>query len=131
MSDTFPTTPKILIVEDTEELRNAIATALDGKGYEVLSVADGEEGYLFAKRMQPHLMLVDVMMPRTDGISMIKKIQKEEWSSSIKFIILTNVSNDDVHEQAREIGVEDYYIKSESPLSTLVSVIDEKLQYLT
>ena len=123
--------PKIIIVEDTEEIRNAIAAALKNEGYEATAVADGEEGYLFAKKMKPQLMLVDVMMPRSDGISMIKRIKKEDWGQEINFIILTNVSNDDVHQQAKEIGVEDYYIKSEWPLGKLMEIVTNKINSIS
>lgn len=119
---------KIMVVEDTEELRNAISMALKAAGFEVLSVNDGEEGYVHALRVQPDLLLVDIMTPRMDGLTMIQKLRDDPWGKTAKIIILTNLNNTDFLEKAKAMNVHDYFIKSDWPLHELVAQVKAKLQ---
>ncbi|MCA9390180.1 response regulator transcription factor [candidate division WWE3 bacterium] len=119
---------KIMVVEDTEELRNAISMALKTAGFDVLSVNDGEEGYVHALRVQPDLLLVDIMTPRMDGLTMIQKLRDDPWGKTAKIIILTNLNNTDFLEKAKAMNVHDYFIKSDWPLRELVAQVKAKLQ---
>ncbi len=67
----------ILVVEDDEQIRDAIEIYLKGQGYTVYKAADGLEGLEVIHKEQIHLAIVDVMMPRMDGIHMVIALRKE------------------------------------------------------
>jgi DNA-binding response OmpR family regulator len=121
------TSPTILVVEDTDDLRNAITTALQKEGFTVIAVRDGEEGYVHARRTEPDLMLVDIMTPRMDGLTMIKKLREDEWGKTARIIILSNLNNADFWETAKQYHVEDYFIKADWPLRVLVQKVKDML----
>lgn len=116
-----------MVIEDTDDLRNAITTALEREGFHVVAVQDGEEGYVHARRLEPDLLLVDIMTPRMDGLTMIKKLREDEWGRTARFIILSNLNNADLAETAKQYNVEDYFVKAEMPLGELVRKVKEKL----
>ena len=73
MSDTY----RILVVEDDEQIRDGIEIYLKSQGYEVSKAGDGIEGLEVLKKEKIHLAIVDVMMPRMDGIHMVMRLRKE------------------------------------------------------
>ena len=67
----------VLIVEDDEQIRDGIEIYLKSQGYEVFKAADGIEGLEILKEKEIHLAIIDVMMPRMDGIHMVMRLRKE------------------------------------------------------
>ena len=67
----------ILIVEDDKDIREAVAIYLKSQGYEVFQAGDGVEGLEMLEREEIHLAIVDIMMPRMDGITMTMKIREK------------------------------------------------------
>ncbi len=126
-----PVPSTIMVIEDTDDLRNAITASLEKEGFRVISVRDGEEGYVHARRVEPDLLLVDIMTPRMDGLTMIKKLREDDWGRTARIIILSNLNNTDFWETAKQYNVEDYFIKAEMPLGALVQKVKEKLAHNT
>ena len=67
---------RILVVEDDKEIREGVAIYLKSQGYLVSQAADGLDGLRAVKEQPPHLAIVDVMMPRMDGITMVIKLRQ-------------------------------------------------------
>ena len=67
----------VLIVEDDKEIREGVEIYLKNQGYEVFQAADGVEGLKMIEREEIHLAIVDVMMPRMDGITMTMKLREK------------------------------------------------------
>jgi DNA-binding response OmpR family regulator len=80
---------KILVVDDEQDLREAIITALSYEGFEVIEAVDGENGLEVALREKPDLILLDVMMPKMDGIEMLARLRNDAWGNCVKVIIMT------------------------------------------
>lgn len=121
---------KILIVEAIEDdvlLRNALNDKLSLEGFGVIEAKDGEEGLVVALRDHPDLILLDIIMPKLDGMAMLKKLREDEWGKSARVIILTNL--DDVSKVAEAMGNEvfEYYIKSDTSIESIVAKVKEKL----
>ncbi len=89
-------TAKILIVEDEESMLDALADKFAREGFpRPLTARDGESGLAIALKEHPDLLLVDILMPKLDGLTMLKKIREDEWGKTAKAIILTNLDTTD------------------------------------
>lgn len=86
----------MLIVEDEAPLREVLVRVLKGEGFSVHQAANGEEGLALARKDQPTAILLDIAMPRMDGLTMLDHLRKEsEWGRSVPVLILTNLNADD------------------------------------
>ena len=85
----------LLIVEDEKILSDTLEEKLVSEGFEVLKAIDGEEGLKLALDSHPNLILLDLLMPKVDGITMLKKLRKDTWGERANVIILTNVESSD------------------------------------
>ncbi len=106
------TIPTVLIVEDETPLRKALARKLSASGFEIREARDGEEGLQLALRDHPDLILLDIIMPVMDGLTMLKKMRVDEWGKNAKVIILTNLSDESASQQSLENGAVDFLVKA-------------------
>jgi two-component system response regulator VicR len=124
---------KILVieaVEDDSSLRNLLRDKFTAEGFSVIEANDGEEGFRAALSQRPDLILLDIIMPKMDGITMMRKLRQEnEWGKSVPIIILTNLSADD--EKINLAITKDepayYLVKSNWTISDLVEKVRERL----
>lgn len=127
-----PPTPKptILIVEDEVPMLNALHDKLTREGFSVLTARNGEEGLKVALRDRPDLILLDVVMPRMDGITMLRKLRRESaWGRTARVIVLTNLSSDN-EQRNRDITETEpafYLVKANWTLKDVVAKIRERL----
>ena len=124
---------KILVVDDEKALRGALRDKLESEGFDVLEAKDGNEGLNKALAEHPDLILLDVMMPKMDGIEVMKKLQEDKWGKNANMIMLTNVSDPIKVAEATETGsknmtVYDYMIKSDWKLEEVVERVRTKLE---
>jgi len=124
---------KILVIEEVEDdslLRNALSAKLVLEGFGVLAASNGEEGLATALQEHPDLILVDIVLPGMDGITMMKKLRDSgEWGKNVPIILLTNLSADDQRINQAIVDNEPayYMMKSNSKISDLISKIKERL----
>lgn len=103
---------KILIVEDEPSIRELIKMTLQGAGYSVIYEAvDGEEGLSFARSRQPNLILLDLMLPGIDGLTVCRRLKADENTSNIPIIMLTAKSEESDVVLGLEMGASDYVTK--------------------
>ncbi|MEI6304621.1 MAG: response regulator [Candidatus Taylorbacteria bacterium] len=123
----------ILVTEDESRLRNVLKDKLTLEGFIVFEAKDGEEGLKLALSEYPDLMLVDIFMPKMDGLTMLRKIREDSRGKKIKFIILTNADETDKIAEAMQVaGVEDdktfdYYVKSDIKMEDVIAKVKGKL----
>lgn len=115
-------TKKILIVEDQEDNRQIMSDLLENAGYDVTLATNGQEGVLLAKSLQPDLILMDIQLPKMDGIQATRSIKSEASLRDVPIIAVTSfvLSND--RDEAEEAGCDDYVAKPVSPRDLLVKV---------
>ena len=104
-------TKKILLVEDAMTMRMVETMTLRGAGYEVVTATNGEEGVAAAEKELPDLILMDIIMPKMNGLDAVKKIREIEATSSIPIIMLTTRSEEDNVELAFKNGANDFITK--------------------
>lgn len=118
---------KILIVEDEESLLKLLSESFIENGIDVLGAVDGEQGLKMALEEHPDLILLDIILPKMDGITMLKKLREDERGKDVKVIILSNLSDSERVEEAMQKGVYDYLIKSNWNLADVINKVKEKL----
>ena len=110
----------ILVVDDDREIVRAIALNLESEGYNVFKAYDGMEALDLAMTKDIHLILIDVMMPKLDGLSAIMKIRERK---NLPIIVLSAKSEDSDKVIGLSMGADDYVTKPFSP-SELVARVD-------
>ena len=116
----------VLIVEDDKEIREGIEIYLKSQGYEVFQAADGIEGLDVIRKEEIHLAIVDVMMPRMDGIRMTEKL-REKYDFPIIFLSAKSEEVDKI--LGLNIGADDYVTKPFQPMELLARVNSQLRRY--
>jgi len=114
---------KILIVEDNKSLAAIYQSRLELEGFATTLVNDGEKALSTAVELRPDLILLDVMMPEVNGFDVLDILKNTDKTMNIKIIILTALSQLQDKEQATRLGADDYLVKSEADLDSIVSHI--------
>ena len=117
----------ILLVEDEEASALALGNALEQAGYTVTKAADGEQGLKMALSDHPDLILADLKMPKMSGMDMIKEIRKDEWGKTAEVIILTNVSDAVMLEEAMSHNTFFYIVKGDTSINDVIATIKTRL----
>ncbi len=116
---------KILVVEDEKKLAEALGDKLKKVGFDVFLAYNGKEGLRNIKSKKPDLILLDIIMPVMDGITMLKEMRKVDKKTPV--IILSNLSGDDKLSEALVSGSYDYLIKTDYSLEEVVKKIKKVL----
>jgi two-component system, OmpR family, alkaline phosphatase synthesis response regulator PhoP len=123
-----PSQTRILIVEDEEILLTALSEELKQEGFQVSGAKDGVEGVEKATAEKPDLVLLDLVMPRLDGIGALKQLKDTAETKDIPVVILTNLSDYDKISDALSLGAMDYLVKANYRLEELVNKIKTVLE---
>lgn len=115
----------VLIVEDEEMLANAMVEALTDAGYSVTSAGNGEDGLKKAMETHPMLILLDVMMPKMDGLSMMTALKQQQSDPKSHVIFFTNLSQAEKIADAVKEGAEGYMVKADSSLEDIVAKVNQ------
>lgn len=106
---------RILIIEDEEDIRELIRYTLDREGFGVSEVGTGEEGLRSAADRNPDLVLLDLMLPGKDGLSVCRELKGDEATRNIPVIMVTARGEESDIVAGLELGAEDYVVKPFSP----------------
>ena len=119
---------KILIVEDDEAILKSLVFQFKKNEFRVFEGKDGEEGLRIARLEKPDVILLDIMMPKMDGMAMLKELrQADQYGQEVPIILLTNLSDTDKVAEAVNLGVYDYLVKSDWNLEDVVKTVKGKL----
>ena len=116
----------ILVVDDDKEIRDSIGIYLKNEGYKVLEANDGEEALSVLDKEEIHLIILDIMMPKMDGIKATFKIRE---SKNIPIIMLSAKSEDIDKILGLNVGADDYLTKPFNPLELLARVKSQMRRY--
>ncbi len=118
---------KILVVDDEDALRRALVDALNAENmFDVTDAPDGEVALDIIRKDAPDLVLLDISMPRMDGITLARKMSEEKLLGRTKVIFLTNATDIDQIATAVEAGSADYLIKADWDMKDIIARIKEK-----
>lgn len=125
MADVKPT---ILLVEDDAALIDMYTVRIKEEGLPLLVASDGLTGLALAKEHKPAAILLDVMLPKMDGFAVLQELKKEPSTASIPVLLLTNLAQHGDMEKGKQLGAEDYVIKSSLTPGQVVEKIKSLLK---
>ena len=117
---------KILLIEDDALMVKLYEGKFTDEGFEVLTAANGAEGLKIAKKELPDIILLDILMPGLNGLSVLDAIKHDEHLSSIPVIILTNLSTEELVSLLR--GASEYLVKARTDPSDVVEAVKKHLK---
>jgi len=88
-----PSKPLILVVDDNEVIRSLVKTILASQGMEIDSASDGDEALAYLRRRRPDVLLLDVGMPRVDGLEVLRQVRADPALHDLRVVMLTAVAN--------------------------------------
>jgi len=99
------------------------------EGFEVLEANDGVTGLEMATKEKPDLVMLDIIMPKMDGLSCLKNIRESgEWGRKVPILMLTNLSDPDNVSEAAKYRVYDFLVKTDWKLDDVVNLVKSKLR---
>ncbi len=113
---------RVLVVEDDSEIREIVVTKLELNGIEVLQAEDGQAGLDLATSAVPDLVILDLSMPRMNGIDVCRAIRANAETANTPIIMLTARGQEADIERGFEVGASDYMVKPVSPRELMVRV---------
>jgi OmpR family response regulator RpaB len=116
---------KVLIIEDDQLIQRMYGKIFTFEGYEVITASDGEEGLEKARTTTPTIILLDVMMPKLNGMQVLEKLKMDPATKTIPVVMLSNLAGDNDIETALAKGAVKYIIKSEHDPKEIADMIEQ------
>ena len=117
----------VLIVEDEQSMQRALKSKLEHAGYAVHTAVDGEEALASLRGTKPDLVLLDLIMPKVDGISVLRQMKADDGLRSVPVVILTNLSSGDKVAEAMQLGTFDFLVKANYSLDDVLKKVADRL----
>jgi CheY-like chemotaxis protein len=119
--------PKVLLVEDDNNLREIFEMRLKAEGYQTVTAGNGEEALAVAMKERPDLIIADVMMPKLSGFEMLETLRTAPEMAATKTIMMTALGQPEDRARGERLGVLKYLVKSQVTLEDFVRVVGEVL----
>ena len=115
---------KILIIEDDFYIRELYRKTFERAGYAVEVAMDGEQGVAMLKNGKYAIALLDIMMPKLNGIDVLKAVRAEDFpSKNVPIFLITNLGQNNIIDEAFKIGADGYFLKSQITPNEIISEI--------
>ncbi len=118
----------MLIVEDDEVLLRALYLIFHEGDYTIATASDGDTALKMAQRMKPDIILLDLLLPKMDGFDFLKYAKADPALKDIPIIVLSNLGDSENMAKAKGLGALDYFVKSNTNLTTLREKIAKTLK---
>ena len=118
---------KVLVVEDEQPLLDALVEKCKQAGFSVLEARNGKEGLEIALKEHPDLILLDLVMPVMDGITMLHHLRRDPWGKNVSVLVLSNLQNVEKKQDLEDSGVRDFMIKTEWKLNDVIEKVKEEM----
>lgn len=114
------TSKKIFLIEDEKILAEMYQTKFEHEGFQVLTLDNGAGALEVAKKEKPALILLDIILPKTDGFSVLEQLKKDDETKKIPVVMLTNLGQDEDIKKGKRLGADDYIVKANSTPALVV-----------
>ena len=118
---------KILIVEDDKFLRETLAKKFIAQGLQVEAAVDGKNALDIIKRFTPDLVVLDLLLPDTNGFEVLAGMKKDPKFTATPVIVLSNLDKPDDMQKAKGLGAKDFMVKSNFTLNEIVNRVKSTL----
>ncbi len=119
---------KILLIEDNEYLGRMYQNLFSLENHQVEWCLDGEMGIIKAEEFQPDLILLDIIMPKINGLQVLRALKANPKTKDLKVIVLTVIGEKEIIEECMKMGADGYIIKSTVNLDQLLSEVKTHLE---
>ena len=119
---------KIMVVEDDADFRMLLVDELLKGHYEIVQAEDGEQAIDKFNKHKPRLILLDLLLPKMDGFTVLEKLKEITSIVQTPIIIYTNFDKPEYAKKAKEFNIEDYYLKSQTQINTVCQRVKELLE---
>ena len=116
---------KILIAEDEEILLNVLQEKFEDENFKVSVARSGEEVLPLVKKIKPDIILLDILLPKINGIDVLSSLKADGDLASIPVIMLSNLSEDGKIKEALGLGAVDYMIKTQHPINEVIEKVNK------
>lgn len=117
----------VLLVEDDVFLASIYQKKFEMEGYKISVAENGEKGLADAKKKKPDIILLDILLPKMDGFTVLQNLKADATTKDIPIILLTNLGQKDDVEKGLEAGASDYLIKAHFKPSEIVDKVKKIL----
>lgn len=123
----MPKEKKIIIIEDDEFLGDIYLTELSREGVKTMIFHEGEKGYQAVINEKPDLVILDILLPKTDGYAILKRIRENTLTRKTPVILLTNLSSKADVKKGLSLGANDFLIKAHFTPTEVLRIVDKYL----
>ncbi len=114
---------KILIIDDEQSILKMYTAPFEAKGDEVMTALEGETGLKFARDQHPDVILLDIIMPRVNGLDILKTLKEDPATKEIPVVLLTNLPEESSIEKTKSLGAAGYLVKAQNEPSIVVEKV--------
>ncbi len=118
---------KVLLVEDDKMILDMYTLKFTQEGYEVTQAENGKDGLDLARKINPDIVLLDIILPQMDGFTVLKSLKADPKLQKIPVVLLTNLGQDGDVKKGIELGAVDYLIKANFTPSQVVDKVKSVL----
>ncbi len=118
---------KILFIEDESSLQKTFGDILEKNNCKIVSALDGEIGLRLSKSEKPDLILLDIILPKVNGLEVLKALKEDGETKDIPVIVLTNLDNIENINKVIELGATSYLVKTEYTIEEVMGKIKKAL----
>lgn len=118
---------KVAIVEDDAAIAQMYRIKFEAEGYEVETAENGQLGLELAQSMKPDIILLDLMMPVMTGQEMLTKLRATAWGKTAKVVILTNMGEQEIPEEVKQLGVAAVILKADMTPRQVAELVKKQL----
>lgn len=118
---------KVAIIEDDQAISQMYRIKFEAEGYDVDTAENGKLGLDLAQKMKPDIVLLDLMMPEMTGGEMLAKLRATTWGKNMKVIILTNMGEQEIPQEVKDLGVSAVILKADMTPRQVADLVKEQL----
>lgn len=119
---------KVAIIEDDQAISQMYRIKFEAEGYEVETAENGVLGLKLCEEMRPDVVLLDLMMPEMTGDVMLAKLRATDWGKDTKVVILTNMGEQEIPPQVKELGVSAVILKADMTPRQVAELVKKQLE---
>ena len=116
---------KILIAEDEDILCRVLEEKFEDENFKVITASTGDVVIDLARKNKPDMILLDILMPKLNGIEVLAKLKKDDSLKSIPVIMISNLNEDQKIEEALRLGAVDYLVKTDHPIKEVIEKVNK------
>lgn len=118
---------KILIIEDEEILIKVLKEKFEEEGFNVVVAESGEVVLPLARKEKPDIILLDILLPKVNGLKLLSLLKVDRETSGIPVVVLSNLNDNERIKEVMNFGAVDYFIKTEHSIDEIVDVVNKNL----